>query len=29
VAKSTVHDHLSTMVDAGYVIKDGSEYRMG
>ncbi|WP_313693463.1 IclR family transcriptional regulator [Halorarum halobium] len=29
VAKSTVHDHLTTMVDAGYVIKDDGEYRMG
>lgn len=29
VAKSTVHDHLATMADSGYVIKEGSEYRLG
>jgi DNA-binding IclR family transcriptional regulator len=29
VAKSTVHDHLSTLVDKQYVIHDGSEYRIG
>ena len=29
VAKSTVHDHLLTMAECGYVIKEGSEYRLG
>lgn len=29
VAKSTVHDHLSTMVESGYVIKKGGKYRLG
>lgn len=29
VAKSTVHDHLTTMVENGYVTKDGSEYQLG
>ncbi|QLG61057.1 IclR family transcriptional regulator [Halorarum salinum] len=28
VAKSTVHDHLVTMVEGGYVLKEGSEYRI-
>ncbi|WP_372910537.1 IclR family transcriptional regulator [Salinigranum sp.] len=29
LAKSTVHDHLSTMVDHGFVVKRGSTYRLG
>ncbi len=27
--KSTVHVHLATLVNAGYVVKDGQEYRVG
>jgi DNA-binding IclR family transcriptional regulator len=29
VAKSTVHRHLTTLDDLGYVIRDGNEYRLG
>lgn len=29
LAKSTVHDHLSTMVDKEYLVKDGQTYRLG
>lgn len=29
VAKSTVHRHLTTLHDLGYVIRDGNEYRLG
>lgn len=29
IAKSTVHDHLQTMVDHEYVIKHGSSYELG
>jgi DNA-binding IclR family transcriptional regulator len=29
LAKSTVHDHLSTMVDKEYLIKEGSSYQLG
>ncbi|WP_435127017.1 IclR family transcriptional regulator [Halobaculum sp. D14] len=29
LAKSTVHDHLSTMRDHGFVVKDGTTYRLG
>lgn len=29
VAKSTVHNHLATLVDNGYVIKEGTEYHLG
>lgn len=28
-AKSTVHGHLTTMREHGYVVKDGQEYRLG
>lgn len=27
--KSTVHVHLSTLAEAGYVLKDGQDYRLG
>jgi len=29
LAKSAVHNHLSTLRDSGYVIKDGDEYDLG
>lgn len=29
LAKSTVHGHLTTMVDRGFVVKDDGEYRLG
>ncbi|MFC4549908.1 MULTISPECIES: IclR family transcriptional regulator [Halorussus] len=29
VAKSTVHDHLSTIRDRGFVVKRGNEYHLG
>lgn len=29
INKGTVHNHLSTLRDHGYVIKDGNEYRLG
>lgn len=29
VAKSTAHDHLSTLIDHEFLIKDGTEYRVG
>lgn len=29
VAKSTVHNHLATMRDHGFVVKQGTEYRLG
>jgi DNA-binding IclR family transcriptional regulator len=29
LAKSTVHNHLSTMVDHGFVVKRGGSYRLG
>lgn len=28
MAQSTVHDHLNTLYDLGYVLKDGPEYRL-
>lgn len=27
--KSTVHNHLSTLVEEGYVVREGEEYRLG
>lgn len=29
IAKSTVHGHLSTLVNRGFVVKRGNEYRLG
>jgi DNA-binding IclR family transcriptional regulator len=29
IAKSTVHNHLSTMLDHGFVVKRGTEYHLG
>lgn len=29
MSKGTVHHHLSTLQDRGYVVQDGSEYRLG
>lgn len=29
ISKSTVHNHLQTLLDLGYVVKDGDEYRPG
>lgn len=29
VAKSTVHQHLATLFELGYVVKDGGEYNVG
>ncbi|WP_251328111.1 IclR family transcriptional regulator [Haloplanus pelagicus] len=29
MSKSTVHNHLSTLRDCGYVVKDGDNYRLG
>jgi len=29
LSKSTVHNHLQTLRDLGYVVKDGDEYRLG
>ncbi len=29
LAKSTIHNHLMTLLNAGYVIKDDGEYRVG
>jgi len=29
MSKGTVHHHLSTLRDRGYVVQDGSEYRLG
>jgi DNA-binding IclR family transcriptional regulator len=29
LAKSTVHDHLSTMVEKEYLVKNGSSYQLG
>jgi DNA-binding IclR family transcriptional regulator len=29
MSKSTVHNHLNTLRDCGYVVKDGTEYRVG
>lgn len=29
MSKSTVHNHLNTLRDCGYVVKDGGEYRVG
>lgn len=29
VSKSTVHNHLQTLLDRGYVVRDGDAYRLG
>jgi len=29
ISKSTVHNHLQTLRELGYVVQDGDEYRLG